>query len=750
MTKIVYPAGPVTPHGRYHIRKGDFPDVSLMSPNDQIVIWLMGGHAIPDPFLYPEVIHVTKMSGLIAPWETIDQQGATEDGVSFVDALYGPTEVDVEVKLVARDAKHLRRLRRHLFECLDVKSQSEFGFMTHELGYWWAPIRWWKKPDNPESGPQQCTQTLTLRLRGDSGFWQSFPDLASFGFLYEDMKDEFEIDYSGDLGPNWPQYYTGTGTGYHHTSAGLAAWVDDPDSIFFTGTKRVIAGPYKDFDTPTDDQSVTIEFANSPEFGTGDGAANDVWVRMGRDADGNWDGNGVRGRIGWGYIQLTRFVDFVETTMAQTFELLPPIIGEKLTLTVTGRNFALIRYDIFGAPWLKISYNETEAVSRMGADYRGVGFGMQAGSALITQATPASIRQVYTAAGVLDAFSTVYPTDLGPNWPLRYSGLNDAYIQSNGADAVWVDNSGTGSQEVVNGPYKDFETATDNQVVSMLLGSFPEWSVPEQGANDLWARMGRNPDGSWDGNGVRARIQTGAASLTCFVDFTPVWDRTVNGLIFPGIGTVATLVAGYTGSLRLFKIQIGGAAVLQYQEPTATSLVGPDYRGIGFGVRAAGALITQATPATVRRVTAGDNAEVTQSGFLKRHNGGDQDAYDEYTLYGPATKFLIANGPGSTDMIEFGPLAVGEIAHIRTDPRRKQVFDMSGGTETPVSPALFGASPTDNMARRMKGRFTTDCAIPAKEAGMRVPEYLVACAIQGGNADSRIDAALTPLRRYPQ
>lgn len=543
MTKVCYPAGPVTPHGRYHIRKGDFPEVSLMAPNDQIVLWLMGGHAIPDPFLYPEVVHVTKIAGLISPWETIDEHGATEDGVSFVDALYGPTEVDIEVKLVARDAKHLRRLRRHLFECLDVKRQSELGFMTHELGYWWAPIRWWKKPDNAESGPQQCTQVLTLRLRGDSGFWQSYPDLASFGFIYEDMKDEFDVDYNTerDLGPNWPQYYDGDGGGYQYAQGGLARWLDDPDDIFLTQ-----------------------------------------------------------------------------------------------------------------------------------------------------------------------------------------------------------------SREVVNGPYKDYSTTGDNQVVSMMLGAIPEWSFPEQGANDVWARMGRNVDGSWNGNGVRARVQIGAVSLTAFVNFVPVWDRTVNGLIIPWIGDEWSLVAGYENDPRLFKILRQGAPILQYKEPTATSHVGAAYRGVGFGVRAGGALFTQATPATVRRITTGDNDNTSQSGFLKRHNAGDQDAYDEYTLYGPFVKAKIANGPGSTDFIEFGPLAVGEIAHIRTDPRRKQVFDYTDRTGNAVAPALFGANPTDGMARRMKGRFTSDCAIPAKEPGMRVREYQVACSIQGGNADSRIDAQLTPLRRYPQ
>ena len=54
------------------------------------------------------------------------------------------------------------------------------------------------------------------------------------------------------------------------------------------------------------------------------------------------------------------------------------------------------------------------------------------------------------------------------------------------------------------------------------------------------------------------------------------------------------------------------------------------------------------------------------------------------------------------------------------------------------------------MYRKLKGRFTSECAIPAKEAGMRVKTHMVKCGITGGNADSKILAQLTPLRRYPE
>lgn len=545
---IKYPAGAVTPHGCYHLRKGDLPEVSLQSANGQVVFHLMGGMAIAPPDA-PESVQITELTGLIAPWESIEQQGATEDGATFVDALYGPMDVTMKVVAVGRDAKATRRVVRHLFESIDIKAVSELAWMTHELGIWWAPIRWQMRPPDKYSGkPNQ--QEWTLQLRAHSAFWQSYPDLATFEFDYADMTDTFTEDREvwRDLGENWPQYYDGDGGGYCYSDGNRAIWRDDPDDT--------------------------------------------------------WD---------------------------------------------------------------------------------------------------------------------------------------------------------TRSREVVNGPYAGFETVDDNQVVNMVLGAIPEWSLPESGANDLWARMGRNEDGTWDGCGVRARITIGAVTLTAFVDFVPVWSRTVYQFtlehllpIIPFIGQKWTLVAGYDGKSRLFKILCDGGEVMTHVEIGAQSRLGSAYRGIGFGMKAGGSLITQATPSSVRKISAGDNAAVAQSGFLARNNAGDQTAYDEYTLYGPATKFAIANGPGSTDFVEFGPLGVGEIAHIRTDPRRRGVFDYSDMTSAETPSVMFGASPSDRMYRKMKGRFTSECGIPPKQPGMRVETHHVACSITGGNADSKILAQLTPLRRYPQ
>lgn len=747
---LCIPQGPVTPHGRYHILKGDIPMVSLMSPNGQIVIWLMGGQSMPERFSSPESVQLLELQGLTPPWELIEQVGANQDGVTVVDALYGPTNITAKVLVCGRDAKATRRVQRWLFESIDAKQQSELGWMTHELGYWWAPIRWKMRPPDKYDGTP-THQEWTLMLQGDNAFWQSYPDTAEFEFLYEDMTDTFNVDYGEqqDLGPNWPQLYTGNGIGYLYANGDHAKWSDDPDSIFFTGTRRVVAGPFDSFSAADDDVEVSITINNTPEYTVGSGAANDIWARMGRNLDGSWNGTGIRGRIGWGYVEVAAFVNFERVWRHQEMELFPPHAGEVWTLQCgQGGNSRRIR--LLRDGFITLYAEDYDDLSVMDADHRGVGLGMQGGASVVTQATPGQVRSISVDGVEIDSFEVDHANDLGALWPLYFEGRNDAYVRTANGEAEWVDNSGTETQEVVCGPYKDFDTETDNQVVSMVLGSFPEWSAPETGANDLFGRMGVNPDGTWDGNGIRLRVAWTKIHITAFVDFEPVWTRTQSILWLPHPGDKWTLVCGFTDDPRMFKVYRNGATLLEHKEVGTQSLIGATYRGIGFGVRAGGALITQATPAIVRKISAGDNAEVTQSGYLERRNAGDQVAYDELTVYGPATKVEIANGPFSTDMVEIGPLAAGEIAHIRTDPRNRGVFDLTPRTGEEVSPVLFGASPTDTMYRKLKGRFTADYAIPPKEAGMRVATHRIKVAITGGNADSRISASLTPLRRRPE
>jgi hypothetical protein len=570
---IRYPGTPVTPHGWYHLISGNKPMMWLDAYDESIGIDLLGGLAPPfnDPMV-PEAVVLKSLKGLIAPWKHIQQKGATQDGVTHIDALYDPTEVEAEVECIGRDWKHQARVVRDLIASLDAIQQSKLNFFLQEIGHWWAPIRWFQgAPPNPLM-VAQSGQPIPLRLQADDSFWRTYDHTALFEFTYDQMAEEFAVDNTAtqNLG-DVPQYYTGAGGGYCTSVGGVMKWVDDPDNL----------------------------------------------------------------------------------------------------------------------------------------DY-------------------------------------------------------------------------TSSRQVINGPWPDFDTDTDYQVVSQIHGSMQEWSLPKSSRNIIGGRMGRDVDGNWDGSGVFVEYGAGWMRLfytVNFVDHT-LRESTTSMLFPPTFSDKFTLICGDPANPRLFKVQRNGSTILSHKETGTGSPLGPDNRGIGNGMYAAGAVITQATPATIRRLRAGDNATVTQSGFLKRINVGDQKMYDDYTLFGPFTKVKIYDGPGSDEFVEFGPLLPNQIVFLRTDPRSNTtlVQDLTVVPSTPqelptfqdawakwlsfvgsgsnslieLQQSLFGVrTPQGNLYKYLKGRFSEHSAIPPKSPGNPAQPYFVKVEIVGGNADSKVMASGTPLRRYP-
>lgn len=181
---------------------------------------------------------------------------------------------------------------------------------------------------------------------------------------------------------------------------------------------------------------------------------------------------------------------------------------------------------------------------------------------------------------------------------------------------MWVDDPldlfFTGTRDAVIGPYKDFSTDTDNQVVNMVFGSFQEWSFPQGAANDLWARMGRDASGNWNGTGIRMRIENNVVKLSRFNGFaqTVMAFRVI--LIPPIPGEKFTLIAGFEGSSRTFKVLRNGTELMSHVENGTASVMNATHRGVGFGMQAGRAVLTQATPAAIRKVSGGDNSTVTQ------------------------------------------------------------------------------------------------------------------------------------------
>lgn len=572
---ITYPAGPVTPHGWYYMINGEKPLMWLTAYDGSVVFYMLGGLAIPDRYAAPECVRVVRdgLKGLIPPWKHKTQKGATEDGVHHIDALLDPIEVQLTVNCSGRDGQHVRRVHRHLIDSLDAIEQSRLEFLDREAGHWWADVRWFQGGQADAAGGLRgdTSQRVTLRLQADTGLWQTHDHSDAFTFTYDAMTDTFDVDHRpthnlGDI----PQYYTGTGGGYCTSNGDQMIWVDDPDDLLLTTSRRV-----------------------------------------------------------------------------------------------------------------------------------------------------------------------------------------------------------------VNGPWPGFDTDTNNQVISQVHGGFQEWSLPDSARNILAGRMNRKPDGSWDGDAVFVEYGAGYLRLFYTVNFveTTLRNWPLSMLVPPFLGEKFTLVCGYEGDERTFKFLRNGVEILSVKESGTGSPLGGAHRGTGNGMFAASAVLTQATPAPIRKISAGDNSEVAQSGFLTRINVGDQKMYDDYTLFGPGM-FKIYDGPGSDEFIEFGPLLPNQIVFLRTDPRVHTTL-VQDLTSVPPAPqeldlfqdalskflsfagvnnsafadqlkSLFGIRPPQgNFYKYLKGRFSKNAAIPAKSPGAPAQPYFVKVAIDNGNADSKIIASGTPRRRYP-
>lgn len=563
MTKR-YPATPVTPHGWYHLVKGDSPQMWLDAYDKSITFDLSGGLAAPyNGRQIPESVALQGLKGLIPPWKHIMQKGATQDGSTHVDALLDPTEVGLDVVCRGRDWRHTNRVSRELLDSIDAIQQSKLNFWTHDMGHWWADVRWFQgAPQNPIN-LTKGGQKWGLRLLADTACWRTYDWTSMFSFTYEDMTaTTFDAPLTG-----WPQYrYEGIGTG----------------------------GP----------------------VGTGDGV--------------RWDEDGT--------------------------------------------------------------------------------------------------------AGI----------------------------------------------SVMLGPYAGFDTATTNQVVNVVIGSLMEFGFLDAAFLDIWGRCGRDGNDDWDGTGIRARIGMGRVILTAFVNFAEVWERQWLKPIPPVFGEKFTLVCGFEDEPRKFQIQRNGIPILTHVESGTDSVVDASHRGIGMGMRAGTGLFTQASPPYIRKISAGDNAQVSQSGFVPMVNIGDQKMYWDATLFGPFEKVRLYDGPGSSESVEFGPLLKNQIVFLRTDPRSNTTL-VQDLTSTPPTPqelnifqqatktllsffsdqnaftdqisSLFGIrAPQGNFYKYLSGRFSDNAAIPAKSPGdalRDVKPYHVKVEIDGGNADSKVILSGTPLRRSP-
>jgi hypothetical protein len=164
------------------------------------------------------------------------------------------------------------------------------------------------------------------------------------------------------------------------------------------------------------------------------------------------------------------------------------------------------------------------------------------------------------------------------------------------------------------------------------------------------------------------------------------------------------------------------------------------------------------------------------SGYVTLTNIGTEVFWPDFLFYGPGT-VSIGNGPNSQTMIPFGPLLDNQIALIRTNNRKRGVYDLSPTTATGTTTQLnqwqqflqtvislatngnvppllqqfesyFGIpAPQGPFYSLLGGRFTTP--LPKKPVGGTPVESNIAVQITGGNSATKLIAYGTPLRRWP-
>ena len=390
------PANPITPHGAYYFLSGKKPNMTYRSYDDAAVYNLMGGLAIPDRFTAPESIRLKSLSGLIAPWAQIEQKGATQDGTTFIDALYDPIDADMTVVATGKTPESTAQLIRDWIAAWDAKQPGELSFFDHDAGRWWASVRWTRNPVDKIRGGNFTVQEFTWPFKAEDAFWRTYDHTDEFRFRYGDLDEEFE-----NLN-NWTIAYTGTGDG---TVVAAPQFTGIIASIFGDGDweanwqngsgkqGRTAILQRTGLTTGSDSQISFMKLGSFPSWSIFDEAYNDIWLRMGGGAPGL---NGLRLRIQAFNIEISCFVNGVETTL-RSRPIVPPIPGETWAFMAgvdnDPRKYRVLRGLNGLVPVATIK--ESGTTSLIGSGYRGMGFGMESGSGQYFELPPASVRRFW-------------------------------------------------------------------------------------------------------------------------------------------------------------------------------------------------------------------------------------------------------------------------------------------------------------------------------------------------------------------
>lgn len=197
---IVYPPGDLTPNQLRRLEEGVEPQLSYTSP-DGYATWHLMGPRSPIPGVQEGVTITTdSIKNLIATWQTLDLTGANQDGSTFVDAVYQPTEIDMMVDVHGLTAAGTRQVIRDWIASWDVKRTGKLSVEVDDNGVWSADVRWLKTPTEPLMRATSRRQRFLWTARVDDAFWYTEDSVSS-------LTDDGILTFinTGDQ-PAWPRY----------------------------------------------------------------------------------------------------------------------------------------------------------------------------------------------------------------------------------------------------------------------------------------------------------------------------------------------------------------------------------------------------------------------------------------------------------------------------------------------------------------------------------------------------------------
>lgn len=389
-----YPQGVITPVGAYHLLADHIPTVCYRSYDNTMVFYMYGGPAIYDPTM-PESVQITDLKGLIPPWTNITQKGATQDGSTYIDSLYDPIEVDLTVRIRGRDGAHTRQVQRDWIAAWDAKKPGTLSWFDHYLGYWWAPVQLNKAPVDKLTGGNNLPQSFIWPAIAYSAFWRSYDCVDSFAFgnINAPGSDNFDSTTTTQAEglTGWDIEYSAVGGWlnetaqgaisvlglpiYTPTGGGEAIWVNDPaHAIGSSGVDSVAIN--STYISNTDDQVVLMQLASIPTWFLYGAAYNDIWFRCPPPGTISPGVDGMRLRIGAGFIRLSSFNSSVETVLRQEFLPIPQQPGEFWTVICSGYVFTVTRGMATSAQSTVMSVTDGAQISLKGSGFRAAGFGM--------------------------------------------------------------------------------------------------------------------------------------------------------------------------------------------------------------------------------------------------------------------------------------------------------------------------------------------------------------------------------------